>query len=127
MQAGKPAAALPFHPVRSYPMSRFPALCCLLLAAAPALADDSAAQTELLSAQMAYQEALKAQTDYTAKVGTLRERLQAVQTTIQQKQAEAARLQTELNEADVAAQQAGSTLEAAGRRLDAAWTAVRSR
>lgn len=108
-------------------MPRLTALCCLLLAVTPALADDSAAQTELLSAQMAYREALKAQTDYTAKVGSLRERLQAVQATIQQKQAEAARLQTELNEADVAAQQAGSMLEAAGHRLDAAWTAVHSR
>ncbi|QMT40474.1 hypothetical protein [Neisseria shayeganii] len=108
-------------------MSRVTAFYCLLLAAAPALADQSAAQTELLSAQIAYQEALKAQTDYTAKVGTLRQRLQTVQATIQQKQAEAARLQSELNEADVAAQQAGSTLEAAGRRLDAAWTAVHGR
>ncbi|MDO4694061.1 MAG: hypothetical protein Q4A62_05475 [Eikenella sp.] len=108
-------------------MFRVTAFCCLLLAAAPALADHAAAQTELLSAQMAYREALKAQTDHTAKVGSLRERLQAVQAAIQQKQAEAARLQTELNEADVAVQQAGSTLEAAGRRLDAAWTAVHGR
>ncbi len=105
-------------------MTRLSALLCLALAAAPALAD-SPAQTELLSAQLAYQEALKTQTDYSSRVNTLQSRLQNVQTTIQQKQAEAAQLQTQLNEADVAAQQANSTLEAAGRRLDAAWTAVR--
>ena len=79
---------------------------CLLAAAAPSWADD-AAQTELLSAQMAYQESLKAQT------------------ALQQKQAEITQLQTQLNEADVAAQQSNTTLEEAGRRLDAAWTAVR--
>ena len=97
---------------------------CLLPAATPAWADD-AAQTELLSAQMAYQEALKAQTDNGSRVNTLRTRLEAAQTALQQKQAEITQLQTQLNEADVAAQQSNTTLEEAGRRLDAAWTAVR--
>ncbi|AZR59545.1 hypothetical protein ELB75_05600 [Eikenella corrodens] len=96
---------------------------CLLAAAAPAWADD-AAQTELLSAQMAYQEALKAQTDNGSRVNTLRTRLEAAQTALQQKQAEITKLQTQLNEADVAAQQSNTILEEAGRRLDAAWTAV---
>ncbi len=96
----------------------------LLAAALPAWADD-AAQTELLSAQMAYQEALKAQTDNGSRVNTLRSRLEEAQRTVQQKQAEITQLQTQLNEADVAAQQSNSTLEEAGRRLDAAWTAVR--
>ena len=49
----------------------------------------------------------------------------AAQTALQQKQAEITQLQTQLNEADVAAQQSNTTLEEAGRRLDAAWTAVR--
>ena len=49
----------------------------------------------------------------------------AAQTAWQQKQAEITQLQTQLNEADVAAQQSNTTLEEAGRRLDAAWTAVR--
>jgi len=89
---------------------------CLLAAAAPAWADD-AAQTELLSAQMAYQEALKAQTDNGSRVNTLRTRLEAAQTALQQKQAEITQLQTQLNEADVAAQQSNTTLEEAGRRL----------
>ncbi|WP_225748381.1 MULTISPECIES: hypothetical protein [Eikenella] len=96
----------------------------LLAAAAPALAED-AAQTELLSAQMAYQEALKARTDNGSRVATLRSRLESAQATVQQKQAEIVQLQTQLNEADVAAQQSNSTLEEAGRRLDAAWMAVR--
>lgn len=97
---------------------------CLLAAALPAWAED-AAQTELLSAQMAYQEALKAQTDNGSRVGMLRTRLEAAQTALQQKQAEVAQLQAQLNEADAAAQQSNSLLEEAGRRLDAAWAAAR--
>ena len=80
---------------------------CLLAAAAPAWADDAA------------------QTDNGSRVNTLRTRLEAAQTALQQKQAEITQLQTQLNEADVAAQQSNTTLEEAGRRLDAAWTAVR--
>lgn len=86
---------------------------------------ETAAQTELLSAQLAYQQALKNQTDYASQVSMLQTRLREAQQSLEQKQAEVARLQNQLNEADTSAQTAKSTLDAAGARLDAAWAAVR--
>lgn len=95
---------------------------CLFSAVAWA---ESTAETELLSAQKAYQAALKSQTDSTSRTLTLQSQLKDAQARLERTQAEVVRLQGQLNEADVQRQQHDSALQAAGARLDAAWAAVR--
>ena len=95
-----------------------------LLAASWAWAE-SPAEVELLSAQKAYQAALKGQTDTIGRVTELHSQLQSAQTRLTQTQAEVNRLQGEVAQADAARSQSDSALAAAGARLDAAWTAVR--
>lgn len=95
-------------------------------AAAPALAD-AAADTELLSAQVAYQQALKAHTNYAGQIGSVQARLQAVQAVLAEKQQEAQMLQQQLGSLTQNAAQSQAALEAAGARLDKAWLAVRGR
>ena len=86
---------------------------------------ENPADVDLLSAQKAYQAALKGQTDSQTRTTTLQSRLQEAQTRQERAQAEVARLQAELNQADAERQQADSSLQAAGSRLDAAWAAAR--
>lgn len=100
-------------------------MAALLLLSAPAWAE-SPAEAELRSAQMAYQAALKSQTDSQERTTALQSRLQNAQTRLERTQAEIVRLQGELNQADVQRQQNDSALQTAGARLDAAWPAVRA-
>ena len=86
----------------------------------------TAAESELLSAQKAYQEVLRTtQTQHSSlgtkqgQLNTAKQRLTEIQNSISKLEAEVASAQA----ADTAAQQA---LQAAGARLDAAWTAVKS-
>lgn len=122
-----PASAictLQLTPAKENHMNKYliAALAACLSAAAWA---ENPADVELLSAQKAYQDALKGQTDSQARTTTLQSRLQEAQTRQERAQAEVARLQTELNQADAERQQADSSLQAAGSRLDAAWAAAR--
>lgn len=98
----------------------------MALAATMAWAD-TPAQTELLSAQLAYQEALKNHTTHAGQIATLQTRLQEARTALMAKQQEVNRLEAEVQTVSAQAGQAQSTLDAAGRRLDAAWMAVRGR
>lgn len=95
-----------------------------LLASAWAWAENPA-EVELLSAQKAYQAALKGQTDTVSRAAELQSQLQNAQTRLTQTQAEVNRLQNEAAQAEAARSTADSTLQAAGARLDAAWAAVR--
>lgn len=88
---------------------------------------DTPAQTELLSAQLAYQEALKHHTSHAGQIATLQTRLQEARNALQAKQQEVSQLEAQVQTVSAQASQAQSTLDAAGQRLDAAWAAVRGR
>lgn len=96
---------------------------CVLFASAWAWAENPA-EVELLSAQKAYQEALKSQTDSQGRSAALQTRLTQAEHRLVQTQAEVSRLQGEVAQADAARAQADTALQAAGARLDAAWRAV---
>lgn len=102
-------------------------LASVLLMGSVAAWADTPAQTELLSAQLAYQEALKHHTNHAGQIATLQTRLQEARNALAAKQQEVSQLEAQVQAVSAQASQAQSTLEAAGQRLDAAWTAVRGR
>lgn len=94
-----------------------------LLAAPFAQAD--AVSDELLSAQAAYRAALKTQHSSGSRIASLQSGISGAQSRIKQAEADIAKMQGELQEETAKKAQADSALEAAGRRLDAAWQASR--
>ncbi|MDO1510969.1 MULTISPECIES: hypothetical protein [unclassified Neisseria] len=96
-----------------------------LLAVSPFAFADNAAD-ELLSAQAAYRDALKAQSTGSNRIAALQSELSAAQARLKQAQADVVGLQEKLREETAAQTQADSTLQAASKRLDAAWKAARS-
>lgn len=95
----------------------------LMVLAATAWAE-TPAEVELLSAQKAYQSALSNQNATRTKASQLQTQLEAAQLQLKNAQDNVARLQSDFNQADVQRQQAETTLQAVGARLDAAWQAV---
>lgn len=102
-------------------------LFCLI--AAVALSNTAWAQTpveaELLSAQVNYQQALKAQQNFKGQVGETESRLQMAKQRLQGLQQEVQTLETKLGELTQQNSSAQTVLEQAGQRLDAAWSASR--
>lgn len=82
---------------------------------------------ELLSAQIAYRQALKNHTDQSGRIQSIQERLENAKQRLQAAQADAQRAEQELAAAQSAQSTAGNELQAAGARLDAAWAAARGR
>ncbi|MBP6562499.1 MAG: hypothetical protein KA214_03385 [Neisseriaceae bacterium] len=83
------------------------------------------AEAELLSAQVNYQTALKAQQNFKGQVGDTESRLQSAKQRLQGLQQEVQTLETKLGELAQQSSSAQTTLEQAGQRLDAAWAAAR--
>ncbi|MBP6117138.1 MAG: hypothetical protein KBC57_12075 [Neisseriaceae bacterium] len=102
-------------------------LFCLITAAA--LSSAAWAQTpveaELLSAQMNYQQALRAQQNFKGQVSETESRLQMAKQRLQGLQQEVQTLETRMGELSQQHSSAQATLEQAGQRLDAAWAASR--
>lgn len=94
----------------------------LIAAAVPTFAADS----ELLSAQVAFRQALSAQNSNGSKIASLQTDLASAQSRLQQAQAEVTRLEGELQTAQAEKAQNDSALQSAGERLNAAWQASRS-
>lgn len=93
----------------------------LIAAAAPAFTADN---SELLSAQTAFRQALSAQTSNGSKIASLQSDLASAQNRLQQAQADVSRLTAELQTATAEKAQNDSALQAAGQRLNEAWTAT---
>ncbi|EGV35157.1 hypothetical protein [Neisseria weaveri] len=97
---------------------------CLCAAAASAFA--SAPEDELLSAQAAYRDTLKAQTHNSRRIASLQAELEQAKIRLQSAQADISRLETELQNETAEQSRHNSALQAAGARLDAAWKASRN-
>ena len=93
------------------------------LAVAPAWADSA---SDLLAAQTAYQQALKAANNHSAQTIILQERLTAAEQRASAAQAEAAGLRSELAAITQQNNTYQSNLNTAGEQLDAAWAAAQS-
>ncbi|MBP6344496.1 hypothetical protein AB8Q18_14555 [Neisseriaceae bacterium CLB008] len=102
-------------------------LFCLIATAALSSAAwaQTPAEAELLSAQVNYQQALKAQQNFKGQVGETEGRLQMAKQRLQGLQQEVQTLETKLGELSQQSSSAQATLEQAGQRLDAAWAASR--
>lgn len=102
-------------------------LFCLIAAAA--LSSTAWAQTpaeaELLSAQVNYQSALKAQQNFKGQLSDTEGRLQQATQRLQGLQQEVQNLETKRGELTQQNSTAQTALEQAGQRLDAAWQATR--
>lgn len=96
-----------------------------LLAVSPLAFADNAAD-ELLSAQAAYRDALKAQSTGGNRIATLQSELSAAQSRLKQAQADVVGLQEKLHKETAAQAQADNAFQAASKRLDAAWKAART-
>ncbi|UOO81847.1 hypothetical protein LVJ83_13230 [Uruburuella testudinis] len=81
---------------------------------------------ELLGAQAAFRQALSAQNSSGSKITSLQTDLAAAQSRLQQAQADVTRLEGELQTEQAAKAQHDAALQAAGERLNAAWSAARS-
>ncbi len=83
------------------------------------------AEAQLLSAQLAYQQALKAHTSQQGQLTDLQQRLNAAKQRLVEAQSNVQRLEGEVGTAQSAQTQADSALQTAGQQLDAAWAAVK--
>ena len=97
----------------------------LMLFAAAGLAQANPAD-ELLSAQAAFRQALSAQNSTGSEIANLQSNLTAARARAQHAPARAARYEGELQTATAAKAQNDAALQAAGERLNAAWSAARS-
>ena len=97
----------------------------LMLSAAAALAQAHPA-AESLSAHAAFRQALSAQNSTGSEIANLQSNLTAARARAQQAQADVARYEGELQTATAAKAQNDAALQAAGERLNAAWSAARS-
>ena len=87
----------------------------------------TAAESELLSAQKAYQEILRTSQSQKSTLSVKQEQLNTAKQRLTEIQSTISKLETEVaaeQSANITAQQA---LQAAGAKLDAAWAAVKSR
>lgn len=82
------------------------------------------AQSELLSAKVAYQQALSAQSNLQTKYIDSQKRLATAKNRLSAAQQEMQAAQKAYDEIIGTQQQSAQNLQAAGKRLDAAWTAV---
>lgn len=80
---------------------------------------------ELLSAQAAYREAIRQQNRSDGNITSLQNRLRDAERRKQEADADISRLRTELQQASEAKTGTDSATQAAGQRLNAAWTAAR--
>lgn len=85
---------------------------------------ETPADIELLSAQKAYQAAIKIQIESQEKTVSLQEQLKEAQQNLVRAQNQVTQLQEEFNQADAQRVQSDAALTNAGTRLDAAWQAV---
>ncbi len=92
-------------------------------ATAPAVADSA---SDLLTAQSAYQHALKAANSNSGEIALLQSRLSAAEQRVQSAQAEVEKLRGQLLEASQQNNSYQENLKAAGEKLDAAWSATRN-
>lgn len=86
---------------------------------------ESPAETELRSAQLAYQKALSERDSYTNQIPQLEQDLQTAKNQEAEAQRRISELQGRLQASTAAKAQADAALAAAGQRLEAAWSAVR--
>ncbi len=102
-------------------------LFCLVAAAtlSTAVWAQTPVEAELLSAQVNYQNALKAQQNFKGQASETEQRLQMAKQRLQGLQQEVQTLETKLGELSQQSSTAQTTLEQAGQRLDAAWAASR--
>lgn len=102
-------------------------LLCLIatVALSSAAWAQSPAEAELLSAQINYQQALKAQQNFKGQVGETQSRLDSAKQRLQGLQQEVQNLETKLSDLSQQNSNAQALLDQAGQRLDAAWAASR--
>ena len=87
----------------------------------------TAAETELLSAQKAYQEILRTSQSQKSSLSVKQEQLNTAKQRLSEIQSSISKLETEVAAEQSANTTAQQALQAAGAKLDAAWAAVKSR
>ncbi len=87
--------------------------------------DTTTSPDALLTAQLAYQQALKEQKQTIGQVGSLKQQLELAQQRLNGAQADVTRIQNQLNDAQTAENNSNQALQAASQQLDAAWSAAR--
>ena len=98
----------------------------LALGLSPVVWAQTAAESELLSAQKAYQEVLRTTQGQKSSLSTKQEQLNTAKQRLTEIQNSISKLEAEVASAQAADTAAQQALQAAGARLDAAWTAVKS-
>ncbi len=86
-------------------------------------AQDAASADPLLSAQLAYQKALKLQKNSVGKVGSLERQVNQARQRVTEAQADVEKYQSLLNQAQSEDAANVQALQAASQQLDAAWAA----
>ncbi|MBR6027266.1 MAG: hypothetical protein IK065_06710 [Neisseriaceae bacterium] len=102
------------------------ALCVFLLGSANVFAEGDKPNQELLSAQIAYRQALQEYSNQQEKLLELESQAEQIRRRVQQAQAELQSIEQKINEAKSIQENANNTLQAAGERLDKIWSSSRA-
>lgn len=101
-------------------------LSVLLSWSAGVFAEGDTPNQELLSAQIAYRQALQEYSNHQERLAELETQAEQIRRRLQQAQSELQNIEQKISEAKSAQENANNTLQVAGERLDKIWSASRA-